>query len=110
MDPQQRLLLEATYDAIGAGPSTAADSQGAKPMPPKHAADTGVFVGASYAEWMLVQQGMQLPQSSYTASGSGLSVLSGGRHVHQAPCFRASSANPCPPSYVPPLPQFLQAA
>jgi hypothetical protein len=36
-----------------------------------------VFVGASYAEWMLLQQQQRLPQSTYTASGSGLSVLAG---------------------------------
>ena len=38
---------------------------------------TGVFVGASYAEWSLLQQQHRVPQSTYTASGSGLSVLAG---------------------------------
>ena len=94
LDPQQRLLLEAVWEAAAGSsimPRSSSDTPRSRPAKLKAgagagsapAADTGVFVGASYAEWMLLQQQQHLPQSTYTASGSGLSVLAG------APCLCA---------------------
>ena len=89
LDPQQRLLLEAAWEAASrpgaSGTSLRARVQarrGARPGAGAGAAaapEVGVFVGASYAEWALLQQQQGLPPSTYTASGSGLSVLAGGR-------------------------------
>ncbi|KAL4457259.1 hypothetical protein ABPG75_012124 [Micractinium tetrahymenae] len=86
MDPQQRLLLEAAWEAAAATGSTSGTSLLARPKPGLRrglpgsgpgAGETGVFVGASYAEWMLLQQQLGAAATSYTASGSGLSVLAG---------------------------------
>ena len=92
LDPQQRLLLEAAWEAAAGSstmPRSSSGTPGSRPAKlkagagtgPAATADTGVFVGASYAEWLLLQQQQRLPQSTYTASGSGLSVLAG------APCL-----------------------
>lgn len=86
MDPQQRLLLEAAWEAAAATGSSSSKSLLARPKPGLRrgqpapgpgAAGTGVFVGASYAEWALLQQQLGGTASSYSASGSGLSVLAG---------------------------------
>jgi hypothetical protein len=58
----------------GGGGKGARQGGGGGPAGP---ADVGVFVGASYAEWSLLQQQLGLPPSTYSASGSGLSVLAG---------------------------------
>jgi len=84
LDPQQRLLLETVWEAAsvaGAGggasliartrPSMVAGGKKAKP------AETGVYVGASCAEWAQLQQQLGMPPSAFSASGSGLSVLAG---------------------------------
>ena len=83
LDPQQRLLLEAAWEAASAPGASGASllaraARGGKP-PAKAAAaaGVGVFVGASYAEWALLQQAAGLAPGAYTASGSGLSVLAG---------------------------------
>ena len=95
MDPQQRMLLETVYEAAAgaahAAPAPAAAPHGGAAMP--RGGDTGVFVGASYAEWSLVQQAQGLPQSTYTASGSGLSVLSGARRTNDLPAAPLASAS-----------------
>lgn len=93
LDPQQRMLLEAACEAAAGSTIMPRSSSGGASRPaklkagpgtaPGAAADTGVFVGASYAEWMLLQQQQQLPQSTYTASGSGLSVLAGAPCMHR---------------------------
>ncbi len=95
MDPQQRLLLEAAWEAAAATGSAGSKCLLARPKPglrrgqpaPRPgAAGTGVFVGASYAEWALLQQQLGGTASSYSASGSGLSVLAGERHRHRGDC------------------------
>nr|BAU61515.1 actin related protein2 [Parachlorella kessleri] len=63
MDPQQRLLLECTLEAF-------------QPTGLLGAEDVGVYIGASYTEYLQIAaraQGM----STYTASGGSLSVLAG---------------------------------
>lgn len=94
LDPQQRLLLEAIWEVASAASATTGKSLIARTrMPPQRkanvsnsrrssvvfgsAAETGVFVGASSAEWMLLQQQHSKHLSSFSASGSGLSVLAG---------------------------------
>ena len=91
LDPQQRLLLEAAWETAstsslvqqklqpqpGKGAAAAGNSSGSGRRILQSHLTTGVFVGASYAEWALLQQQHRVPQSTYTASGSGLSVLAG---------------------------------
>lgn len=83
LDPQQRLLLEAAWEAASC-PCTGGTSllartvRGGKPAArAAAAAEVGVCVGASYAEWALLQQGQGVAPGAYTASGSALSVLAG---------------------------------
>ena len=86
LDPQQRLLLEATWEAASSVGASGGNSlikrtrpvvlPGSKIMP-GGAAETAVFVGASYTEWQLIQQLHSTPPSTYSASGGGLSVLAG---------------------------------
>jgi 3-oxoacyl-(acyl-carrier-protein) synthase len=83
LDPQQRLLLETAWEAAsvpgasGASLLARAGRAGKAPAKAAAAAGVGVFVGASYAEWALLQQEHRLAPGAYTASGSGLSVLAG---------------------------------
>ena len=83
LDPQQRLLLETAWEAAsvpgasGASPLARASRAGKPPTKAAAAAGVGVFVGASYAEWALLQQEHRMAPGAYTASGSGLSVLAG---------------------------------
>ncbi len=83
LDPQQRLLLETAWEASsvpgasGASLLARAGRAGKAPAKAAAAAGVGVFVGASYAEWALLQQAQGLAPGAYTASGSGLSVLAG---------------------------------
>lgn len=70
MDPQQRLLLECTFEAF----------QIASPQNLKHnVKDTrvGVYVGASYPEYMQLAARANKDTSTYTASGGSLSVIAG---------------------------------
>lgn len=98
MDPQQRMLLEAAWEAAAATGSTSGQSllarrkPGLRRGPPGSGTgvgETGVFVGASYSEWMLLQQQLGGAASSYTASGSGLSVLAG--EQREGHCLAASA-------------------
>jgi acyl transferase domain-containing protein len=97
MDPQQRLLLECAHEAL-AGSSLAAKPKGpSRLMREQKAAhkqaplataglsrhsdtgvvpEMGVFVGASYAEYLQLCA-MARAQSTYTASGGSMSVLAG---------------------------------
>lgn len=88
LDPQQRLLLEATWEAASSVGASGGHSlikrtrQVALPggkTAPGSASETAVFVGASCTEWQLMQQLQGTPPSTYSASGSGLSVLAGER-------------------------------
>lgn len=63
--------------ASGASLLARASRAGKPPTKAAAAAGVGVFVGASYAEWALLQQEHRLAPGAYTASGSGLSVLAG---------------------------------
>eukprot|EP00887_Chlorella_sp_A99_P003362 scaffold26.g3362.t1 len=107
LDPNQRLMLECAWEAVAASPATAPTSavgsragaasrlgggpapSGLAPWPgttkpasslphgPPPPNDTGVYVGASYAEWTMLLQAHAQGHSSYAASGGNLSVVSG---------------------------------
>ncbi len=70
MDPQQRLLLECTYEAF-----QIASHQRFR----RNVKDTqvGVYVGASYPEYMQLAATANKDTSTYTASGGSLSVIAG---------------------------------
>jgi len=70
MDPQQRLLLECTFEAFQTG-----SHQKMK----RNVKDTqvGVYVGASYPEYILLAARANKDTSTYTASGGSLSVIAG---------------------------------
>ena len=72
MDPQQRLLLECTYEALHKNsPET---NQSRRLV--INGAEMGVFVGASYSEYLHLAAAHE-GVSTYTASGGSLSVLAG---------------------------------
>jgi 3-oxoacyl-(acyl-carrier-protein) synthase/acyl carrier protein len=70
MDPQQRLLLECTFEAF-----QIKSHQKSK----RNVEDTqvGVYVGASYPEYMQLAATANKDTSTYTASGGSLSVIAG---------------------------------
>ena len=76
VDPQQRLLLECTLEAVAAGASLAAAGAKDHPRGTTAAPTTGVFVGASYEEYLHIGAAAE-GISGYTASGGSLSVLAG---------------------------------
>jgi acyl transferase domain-containing protein len=66
MDPQQRLALETTWEALfdaGIAPTALAGG------------DTGVFVGAYAADWMLMQAQRPDDVDAYSGPGSAHSIL-----------------------------------
>lgn len=82
MDPQQRLLLECTFEAAnsspaGVGAALSPQQAAARTKSPSSAQQAvGVFVGASYTEYLHLGTAADGP-SGYTASGGSLSVLAG---------------------------------
>ena len=70
MDPQQRLLLECTFEAF-----QIASHQKLKRSVKDN--QVGVYVGASYPEYMQLAATANKDTSTYTASGGSLSVIAG---------------------------------
>ena len=123
LDPQQRLMLECALEVVtspagvaGTAAGDAASRLAPPPLPGKSKLfggsagaaagsptaagtnDTGVFVGASYAEWVSLLHQQQQHQSTYTASGSGLSVIAGGSFITstaQTGCFHVCATVGC---------------
>jgi 3-oxoacyl-(acyl-carrier-protein) synthase/acyl carrier protein len=70
MDPQQRILLECTYEAF----QIASHQKFRRNVKDNQ---VGVYVGASYPEYMQLAATANKDTSTYTASGGSLSVIAG---------------------------------
>lgn len=112
MDPQQRLLLESAYCSLaqhsmkpsdlsdtalsGFTTSSTISSAGETARgvgSASHPGNVGVYIGISYNEYGPMAAAVDRRVSTYTATGSSLSVAAGNHLVHQI--FQSSPLHMC---------------